>query len=291
MHRVSANNDTCTVFCTQQRQQQQQSGARPTALHAATSGKTTSNGTAAAHPTSSNGNVKSAPKKLTSRQSSITRLSTITGQQSPPADTPADAQFQKLSLRQTSNSSQGSPSAADDWRSLLADTTAAPIKVQASKARPTHGLPKLQGAVSTHPSSVTGKATSGPTPMSAAASTASQSAQLPSAVSAGHTDGAGSTAASDTSGITTVGPKASSRVAGQAADLQSDSQRAISLESFSASATTRSRMESTGPAEAGHADLRTLAPSIIRQQPSLRGLLLPQIPEAGPLAAGLQGRG
>ncbi|KAL0027019.1 hypothetical protein WJX79_009427 [Trebouxia sp. C0005] len=249
--------DPAATRIQQQRQQQQQSGARPTALHAATSGKTTSNGTAAAHPTSSNGNVKSAPKKLTSRQSSITRLSTIT----------------------------------DDWRSLLADTTAAPIKVQASKARPTHGLPKLQGAVSTHPSSVTGKATSGPTPMSAAASTASQSAQLPSAVSAGHTDGAGSTAASDTSGITTVGPKASSRVAGQAADLQSDSQRAISLESFSASATTRSRMESTGPAEAGHADLRTLAPSIIRQQPSLRGLLLPQIPEAGPLAAGLQGRG
>ena len=228
---------TCTVFCMQQQQQQQQSSARPESLHAATSGKATSNGAAAAHPTSSNGNVKSAPKKLTSRQSSITRWSTITGQQSPPADTPADAHIHKLPHRQTSDSSQGSPSAADDWQSLLADTSAAPIKVQASKAGPTLGPPKLQGAVSTRPSSATGKATSGPTPMSVTASPASQSAQLPVAVPAGHTVAAGTIAAGDASGITSARSKTGNRGVGPAADLPSDSQTAISLQSLSAGAT------------------------------------------------------
>ncbi|DBA94996.1 TPA: hypothetical protein ACH3X1_002519 [Trebouxia sp. C0004] len=300
----------------QQQQQQQQSSVRPGTLHVVTPGETTLNSTAAARPTSSNGNVKPASKKMTSRQSSITRLSTIATQQSPPADPPADAHFQKLPLRQTSDSSrtqtptepalspsfaahlsaqvqkpltrpthalsepqktmskqasgalahtapfsasraasQGSPSAANDWQSLLADTTAAPIKVQASKARPTRGPPKLQGAVSTYPSSATGKATSGPTP-TVTASPASQSAQSPSTVSAGHTDVAGSTAAGHASGIASEGPKTSSRAAGQ---------RAISLRSVSSVATAKSGVESIGPAGAGPDDLRPVAPSITDQ--------------------------
>ncbi|KAL0050461.1 hypothetical protein WJX82_011650 [Trebouxia sp. C0006] len=199
--------DPAATIFQQQQQQQQQSSTRSEILHAATSGKGTSTGAAAAHPTSSNGNVKSAPKKSTSRQSSITRLSTIMSQQSPPADIPADAHIQKLPLRQTSVSSQGSPSAADEWQSLLADTTAAPIKVQASKARPTLGPPKLQG----------------------------------------RTDAAGTTAAGDTSGIATAGLKtSSSRVAGKAADLPSDSQRAISSRLVSAGLPGRGQLPARG---------------------------------------------
>ena len=168
-------------------------------------------------------------------------------QQSPPADTPADAHIQKLPLRQTSVSSQGSPSAADEWQSLLADTTAAPIKVQASKARPTLGPPKLQGAVSTRPSSTTGKTTSGPTPMTVTASPARQSAPTSLSVAAGRTDAAGTTAAGDTSGIATAGLKtSSSRVAGKAADLPSDSQRAISSRLVSAGATANPDAEISG---------------------------------------------
>jgi len=269
----SANHDTRNMFCMQQQQQQQQSSTRSEILHAATSGKGTSTGAAAAHPTSSNGNVKSAPKKSTSRQSSITRLSTITSQQSPPADTPADAHIQKLPLRQTSVSSQGSPSAADEWQSLLADTTAAPIKVQASKARPTLGPPKLQGAVSTRPSSTTGKTTSGPTPMTVTASPARQSAPTSLSVAAGRTDAAGTTAAGDTSGIATAGLKtSSSRVAGKAADLPSDSQRAISSRLVSAGATANPDAEISGtnltaeaaghPAGFGSDDLKPVVPSI-----------------------------
>ncbi len=256
----------------QQQQQQQQSRARPGTHHAATSGTATSNGAAAVHPTSSNGNVKSAPKKSMSSQSSITRLSTIMSQQSPPADTSADAHIQKLPLRQTSDSSQGSPSAADEWQSLLADTTAAPIKVRASKARPALGRSKLQDAVSTRPSNATGKATSGPTLLSITASPASQSAQLPAAVSAGQTNAAGATAAGDTCGITTAGPKTGSRVAAKAADVPSDSQRAISLRSVSADANANSGAEissttlaaeaSGHPAGSGPDDLKPVDPSI-----------------------------
>lgn len=187
------------------------------------------------------------PKQLILRQTSASSHAQNALEATPPqavtADSSADAQRQKLLSRQTPSSSeshrplsrqtssstaanallatlsQGSSSALGDWQSLLADTTAAPIKLHSSKARHPPDAQKPSGPDSTRPSS-SGKHSAAPSPSASTAAPALQPVTMPSAQTA-DTTGGPAVAQSSTTGSTAARGTGvgSSRVTGQSAGV------------------------------------------------------------------------